>query len=44
MELYCELLEHKWQVSEQASRDVGHNVALRDLVANLEAEPPSPPA
>ncbi|MFO0744400.1 MAG: DUF4032 domain-containing protein [Myxococcota bacterium] len=32
-ELYCQLLEHKWLMSEQAARDVGHASALADLLA-----------
>jgi len=32
-ELYCQLLEHKWLMSERAQRDVGHEAALADLVA-----------
>jgi hypothetical protein len=32
VELYCELLEHKWYLSERAQRDVGHAVALDDYL------------
>ncbi len=31
-ELYCQLLEHKWYLSEKARRDVGHQAALLDFV------------
>ena len=31
-DLYCSLLEHKWYLSERANRDVGHKVALEDLL------------
>ncbi len=31
-ELYCQLLEHKWYLSEQASHDVGHYAAVDDFV------------
>jgi len=31
IELYCELLEHKWYLSERAQRDVGHDKALEDF-------------
>jgi hypothetical protein len=27
-ELYCQVLEHKWFLSEQEQRDVGHQRAL----------------
>jgi hypothetical protein len=32
-ELYCQLLEHKWYLSERASSDVGHAAAADDLLA-----------
>lgn len=32
-ELYCELLDHKWYLSEQAQRDVGLHAALADFLA-----------
>lgn len=32
-ERYCQLLEHKWLMSEAAQRDVGHDAALDDLIA-----------
>ncbi|MCA9513342.1 MAG: DUF4032 domain-containing protein [Myxococcales bacterium] len=47
-ERYCQLLEHKWLLSEVAGRDVGHEAALADLLARLapeapDAEPAAPP-
>lgn len=38
-ERYHELLEHKWYLSEQARRDVGHEAALEDYVRRLSASP-----
>jgi hypothetical protein len=34
-ELYCQLLEHKWYLSERARRDVGHQAALEDFAQLL---------
>ena len=31
-ELYCQLLEHKWYLSERAQRDVGHQAAVEDYL------------
>jgi tRNA A-37 threonylcarbamoyl transferase component Bud32 len=31
-ELYCQILEHKWFLSEQAHHDVGHQVAVNDYL------------
>jgi hypothetical protein len=31
-ELYCQLLEHKWYLSERAQRDVGHQAAVDDYL------------
>jgi hypothetical protein len=31
-ELYCQLLEHKWYISEQANHDVGHYAAVDDFI------------
>lgn len=31
-EAYCEVLEHKWYLSERAGRDVGHQVAVEDYL------------
>lgn len=32
IELYCQVLEHKWYLSERAQRDVGHQMAAQDFV------------
>ena len=32
-ELYMQLLEHKWYLSERAERDVGHEAAVDDYIA-----------
>jgi hypothetical protein len=34
-ELYCQLLEHKWYLSEKARRDVGHMSAVDDYLENI---------
>lgn len=34
-ELYCQVLEHKWFLSEKERRDVGHQVALQDFLARF---------
>jgi len=31
-ELYCQVLEHKWYLSERAQRDVGHEFATKDYI------------
>jgi len=31
-ELYCQVLEHKWYLSERAQRDVGHQAATQDYL------------
>jgi hypothetical protein len=31
-ELYCQLLEHKWYLSERAQRDVGHRASAEDYM------------
>lgn len=31
-ELYCNILEHKWYLSEKAQRDVGHTAAIEDYL------------
>jgi hypothetical protein len=31
-ELYCQVLEHKWYLSEQAHHDVGHQAATDDFI------------
>lgn len=33
-ELYCQVLEHKWYLSERAQHDVGHQVAVQDFIQN----------
>jgi tRNA A-37 threonylcarbamoyl transferase component Bud32 len=32
IELYCQVLEHKWYLSERAHHDVGHQVAADDFI------------
>ncbi len=32
VEMYCQILEHKWYLSERARRDVGHFVAANDFM------------
>jgi hypothetical protein len=34
-EHYCQVLEHKWYLSEKAGRDVGHQAALEDYLASI---------
>jgi hypothetical protein len=34
-ELYCEILEHKWYLSERAQQDVGHMAAVDDYLMNI---------
>ena len=34
-EAYCQVLEHKWYLSERAQRDVGHLVAVDDFIKNF---------
>jgi hypothetical protein len=34
-ELYCQVLEHKWYLSERAQHDVGHAVAVEDYLVNI---------
>jgi hypothetical protein len=36
-EVYCQVLEHKWYLSERAGRDVGHDAAVDDLLAHTVA-------
>jgi hypothetical protein len=31
-ELYCQVLEHKWYLSERAHHDIGHNAAAEDFI------------
>jgi tRNA A-37 threonylcarbamoyl transferase component Bud32 len=32
VELYCQILEHKWYLSERAQHDVGHTAAVDDFI------------
>jgi len=34
-ELYCQVLEHKWYLSEEAHRDVGHQAAAQDYLKHF---------
>jgi hypothetical protein len=34
-ELYCQILEHKWYLSEAAQHDVGHQAAVEDYLQNI---------
>jgi hypothetical protein len=38
-ELYCQVLEHKWYLSERAQRDVGHQAAVEDYLGRFGANP-----
>lgn len=40
-ELYCQVLEHKWYLSEKAQRDVGHQAAAEDYLRRFGSEPAS---
>ncbi|RPI84947.1 MAG: DUF4032 domain-containing protein [Chloroflexi bacterium] len=35
-ELYLQVLEHKWYLSEQANRDVGHQAAAEDFLKHFD--------
>ena len=35
LELYCQILEHKWYLSERAKRDVGHQAAVQDFIRSF---------
>ena len=35
IELYCQVLEHKWYLSERAHQDVGHAAATEDYIRNF---------
>jgi hypothetical protein len=37
-ELYCQVLEHKWYLSEQARHDVGHRAATEDFLKQFGNE------
>lgn len=34
-ELYCQVLEHKWYLSERANHDVGHESAVEDFLRTM---------
>lgn len=34
-EVYCQVLEHKWYLSERARQDVGHHAAAEDYIKNF---------
>jgi tRNA A-37 threonylcarbamoyl transferase component Bud32 len=36
IELYCQVLEHKWYLSERAQHDVGHQAAVEDFVKRFK--------
>lgn len=38
-ELYCQVLEHKWYLSEQAQRDVGHRASVEDYLKKFLKRP-----
>jgi hypothetical protein len=38
-ELYCQLLEHKWYLSEREQRDVGHQAAVDDYLSKFWLQP-----
>ena len=37
-ELYCQVLEHKWYLSEKAGHDVGHQLATEDYIRQFSHE------
>lgn len=39
-ELYCQVLEHKWFLSERAKQDVGLERAVEDYLTLLKTQPP----
>jgi len=41
IELYCQVLEHKWYLSEQAEHDVGHLVAVEDYLRYMVKRKPN---
>jgi hypothetical protein len=40
-ELYCQVLEHKWFLSERLQHDVGHQFAVEDYLRNIVGVDPS---
>jgi hypothetical protein len=43
-ELYFQVLEHKWYLSERAKRDIGHQAAVEDYLGRFGANPGVSPA
>ena len=43
-QIYHELLEHRWFMSEQAQRDVGLDAAVEDYIQNVLLQSPQAPA
>jgi hypothetical protein len=41
-ELYCQVLEHKWFLSEQAQHDIGHQAAVSDYIRRFANETTKP--
>ena len=41
-ELYCQILEHKWFLSERNQHDVGHKAAVEDYMHNIGNINPTP--
>lgn len=39
-ELYCEVMEHKWYLSERAKQDVGIETAVKDFMQWYKKQPP----
>jgi len=39
LELYCQVLEHKWYLSERAYHDVGHMVAVDNFIQHFGNKP-----
>jgi hypothetical protein len=37
-ELYCQILEHKWYLSEKAKHDVGHQYAVEDFLKTIDSK------
>ena len=35
IELYCQILEHKWYLSERAQHDIGHQAAVEDFITRF---------
>ncbi len=44
VELYCQILEHKWYLSEREHRDVGHHYTVQDYLRNVAKDLHLPPA